>query len=205
MKDGIYTGSFAEGGSGAKTIAISGGTYSVAVPEAYCAEGYEPVDNGDGTYSVAEAEVNRFGKALVIVNKPTIEYGSGTYYPVDIYCGIDALQYKEVGVEYRLVVTGANAAEVSGTKSTTVVYTKMNVTTTSSETKVYTPADLNATYMYGQQFLFDTTKYTSSAVTLYVKPYAVSLDGSTTYYGDEITLSEEVCKANDTHLFKDGQ
>ena len=205
LKDGTYTGSFAEGGSGTKTIAISGGTYSVAVPEAYCAEGYEPVDNGDGTYSVAKAEVNRFGKALVIVNKPTTEYGSGTYYPIDVYCGIDALQYKEVGVEYRLVVTGANAAEVSGTKSTTVVYTKMNVTTTSSETKVYTPTDLNATYMYGQQFLFDTTKYTSSAVTLYVKPYAVSLDGSTTYYGDEITLSEDVCAANGTHLFKDGQ
>ena len=81
----------------------------------------------------------------------------------------------------------------------------MNVTTTAGETKTYTPSDLNAAYMYGQQFLFDTTKYTSSAVTLYVKPYAVSLDGSTTYYGDEITLSEDVCAANGTHLFKEGQ
>ena len=156
------------------------------------------------TYSTGAQEA-RFGKALAIVNKPTTEYGSGTYYPIDIYCGIDTLQYKEVGVEYKLVVTGANATEVSGTKSTTVVYTKMNVTTTAGETKVYTPADLNAAYMYGQQFLFDTTKYTSADVTLIIKPYAISLDGSTTYYGNEITLSEEVCDAKGTHLFKDGQ
>ena len=156
------------------------------------------------TYSTGAQEA-RFGKALAIVNKPTIEYGSGTYYPIDIYCGIDTLRYKEVGVEYKLVVTGANATTVSGTKSTTVVYTKMNVTTTAGEQKTYTPADLNAAYMYGQQFLFDTTKYTSADVTLIIKPYAISLDGSTTYYGDEITLSEEVCFAKGTHLFKDGQ
>ena len=59
--------------------------------------------------------------------------------------------------------------------------------------------------MYGQQFLFDTTKYTSAEVTLIIKPYAISLDGSTTYYGNKITLSEEVCDAKGTHLFKDGQ
>ena len=34
------------------TIAVSGGTFMAAVPEAYCAAGYTPADNGDGTFGV---------------------------------------------------------------------------------------------------------------------------------------------------------
>ena len=34
------------------TVAISGGTFSSAVKEEYCADGYIPKDNGDGTYGV---------------------------------------------------------------------------------------------------------------------------------------------------------
>lgn len=34
------------------TIAVSGGTFTTAVPDTYCAAGYAPVDNGDGTYGV---------------------------------------------------------------------------------------------------------------------------------------------------------
>ena len=36
------------------TIAVSGGTFNTEVDETYCAEGFEPVDNGDGTYGVRE-------------------------------------------------------------------------------------------------------------------------------------------------------
>ena len=34
------------------TVAVSGGTFTTAVPDTYCAAGYAPVDNGDGTYGV---------------------------------------------------------------------------------------------------------------------------------------------------------
>ena len=34
------------------TVAVSGGIFTAAVPENYCAAGYAPVDNGDGTYGV---------------------------------------------------------------------------------------------------------------------------------------------------------
>ncbi|MBQ3808316.1 MAG: hypothetical protein II840_10225 [Kiritimatiellae bacterium] len=34
------------------TIAVSGGTFDAAVPAEYCADGYEPKDNGNGTYTV---------------------------------------------------------------------------------------------------------------------------------------------------------
>jgi len=40
------------GESTAFDVAVSGGTFTVAVPEDYCAEGYMPKDNGDGTYGV---------------------------------------------------------------------------------------------------------------------------------------------------------
>ena len=35
-----------------ETIKVSGGTFSTAVPEAYCADGYIPTTNADGTYGV---------------------------------------------------------------------------------------------------------------------------------------------------------
>ena len=37
------------------TISVSGGTFSSEVPAEYCAEGYTPVKNADGTYGVVEA------------------------------------------------------------------------------------------------------------------------------------------------------
>lgn len=38
----------------AEKVAVSGGTFSSAVKEEYCATGYIPKDNGDGTYGVKE-------------------------------------------------------------------------------------------------------------------------------------------------------
>ena len=38
------------------TIAVSGGTFTAAVPENYCAKGYAPAANTDGTYGVKLAE-----------------------------------------------------------------------------------------------------------------------------------------------------
>lgn len=54
-----YTGSnpseaFDTYGSSPTTIVISGGTFNVEIPNEYCAEGFVPVDNGDGTYGVKE-------------------------------------------------------------------------------------------------------------------------------------------------------
>lgn len=38
--------------TGEPTVAVSGGKFSSAVPAEYCAEGFEPVGNSDGTYGV---------------------------------------------------------------------------------------------------------------------------------------------------------
>lgn len=41
------------------TVAISGGIFSNAVPEEYCADGFKPIANGDGTFSVHEHKLTK--------------------------------------------------------------------------------------------------------------------------------------------------
>ena len=56
---GDFTGKLEIGSS--STLSISGGTFSVEIPEKYCAEGFVPQENADGTWGVAkknEAEIN---------------------------------------------------------------------------------------------------------------------------------------------------
>ena len=54
ISGGKFTGRILLGESSGFDVAISGGTYDRAVAEEFCAEGYIPVDNGDGTYGVKE-------------------------------------------------------------------------------------------------------------------------------------------------------
>ena len=59
----------------AKTVAVSGGTFSSAVASGLCAEGYAPVANADGTYSVGV---------------PVAQIGTKTY--ASLQAAIDAAQ-----------------------------------------------------------------------------------------------------------------
>lgn len=52
IKSGTFTGAVSAETN--NTVAVSGGTFSSAVPENCCATGYIPKDNGDGTYGVKE-------------------------------------------------------------------------------------------------------------------------------------------------------
>ena len=55
ISGGTFTGNLlVEEGEGSGSIAVSGGTFDAEVPAEYCADGYEPKDNGDGTYGVRE-------------------------------------------------------------------------------------------------------------------------------------------------------
>ena len=56
------------------TVAVSGGTFTAAVPENYCAEGYAPTANADGTYGVKLAE-----GAYLLQNYRTGDQTSWTY------------------------------------------------------------------------------------------------------------------------------
>ncbi len=52
IEGGNFSGGKRNTLSASGTIAVSGGTFDQLVPEDYCADGYIPVDNGDGTYGV---------------------------------------------------------------------------------------------------------------------------------------------------------
>ena len=56
VKDGIFNGEVKMLGTDG-TITISGGTFSSAVKEEYCADGYVPTVNKDGTYTVQKADM----------------------------------------------------------------------------------------------------------------------------------------------------
>ena len=53
-------------------VSVSGGTFNHAVPSDYCAEGFEPAENGDGTYGVKKAETPAKEN-----KKLSIDFGNG--------------------------------------------------------------------------------------------------------------------------------
>ena len=53
-------------------VSVSGGTFNHAVPNDYCAEGFEPAENGDGTYGVKKVETPAKEN-----KKLSIDFGNG--------------------------------------------------------------------------------------------------------------------------------
>ena len=66
------------------TIAVSGGTFTAAVPADYCAEGYAPTANADGTYGVEKAvTVNFNSNQGSAVDSQLVTVGSKVVKPAD--------------------------------------------------------------------------------------------------------------------------
>ena len=187
-------------------VAISGGSFTKAVLPEYCAAGFAPAANADGTYGVKEETVNPFGKFASITNKPVLTKDGVTYYPVSVYAGIDSLNYQKVGFKYSVVATRIDGTELNSAdniKETTTVYTTINGTNNAGNAYAYTAEQFDAAYIYGQRFLFPTASFTSAKTTLYVTPFAVTLEGKTVY-GTTVELSDAALAAYGTRLFADG-
>ena len=196
----------AEWTTAGESVNISGGSFSSEVPADLCAKGFVPAPNADGTYGVKEETVNPFGKFASITNKPVLTQDGVTYYPVSIYAGIDSLNYQKVGFKYSVVATQIDGTELNtadNIKETTTVYTAINGTNNAGAAYTYTAEQFDAAYIYGQRFLFPTASFTSAKTTLYVTPFAVTLDGKTVY-GTTVELSDTALAAYGTRLFADG-
>ena len=199
-------GKVAEWSDAGNYVNISGGSFKEAVLPAYCAAGFMPARNTDGTYTVAEQAENPFGKSFSVVNKPVMTQDGVEYYTVVVYSGIDSLNYKKAGFAYRMEATKKNGETVKtqDVKETTTAYKAISGTNNQGKTYTYTAEQIGAAYIYGQRFLFSVSDYTSANTALYVTPYVVTLDGKT-IYGDEIELTETALTAKDSHLFWQGQ
>ena len=66
------------------SIAVSGGTFTAAVPESYCAAGYAPAANADGTYGVKQAvTVNFDSNQGTAVDSQLVAVGDKVAKPAD--------------------------------------------------------------------------------------------------------------------------
>lgn len=190
-------------GAGAR-IAVSGGIFTEEVLDEYCAAGYEPLTIGTGKYSVTpSAYDDRFGETLTVVGQAAVTEGGAAYYPIDVVCGIDTLNYKAVGIEYRVIRTGASPLDTTDKSEVRTVYTTLHLTIDGKQSTCK-PADLGTSYLYTARLLFDTAAYIEENTVIRITPYAIGTDG-TEYRGRTIELDGDVCADNGTTLFAKGE
>ena len=196
-------GNFANG-AGAR-IAVSGGIFTEEVLGEYCAAGYKPQTLAEGNrYSATpSAYDDRFGETLTVVGQAAVTEGGTQYYPIDVVCGIDALNYTAVGIEYRVIRTGASPLDTTDKSEVRTVYTTLHLTIDGRQSTCK-PADLGASYLYTARLLFDTAAYTEENTVIRITPYAIGMDG-TEYRGRTIELDGDVCADNGTTLFAKGE
>ena len=118
-------------------------------------------------------------------------------------CGIDALNYTAVGIEYRVIRTGASPLDTTDKSEVRTVYTTLHLTIDGRQS-ICKPADLGASYLYTARLLFDTAAYTEENTVIRITPYAIGMDG-TEYRGRTIELDGDVCADNGTTLFAKGE
>lgn len=196
-------GNFANG-AGAR-IAVSGGIFTEEVLGKYCAAGYKPQTLAEGNrYSATpSAYDDRFGETLTVVGQAAVTEGGTQYYPIDVVCGIDALNYTAVGIEYRVIRTGASPLDTTDKSEVRTVYTTLHLTIGGKESDCK-PADLNTSYLYTARLLLDAADYTEENTVIRITPYAIGMDG-TEYRGRTIELDGDVCADNGTTLFAKGE
>lgn len=197
-------GNFANG-AGAR-IAVSGGIFTEEVLGEYCAAGYKPQTLAEGNrYSATpSAYDDRFGETLTVVGQAAVTEGGTQYYPIDVVCGIDALNYTAVGIEYRVIRTGASPLDTKDNKKESRTVYKMLHLTIGGKESDCKPADLNTSYLYTARLLLDAAAYTEENTVIRITPYAIGMDG-TEYRGRTIELDGDVCADNGTTLFAKGE
>lgn len=197
-------GNFANG-AGAR-IAVSGGIFTEEVLGEYCAAGYKPQTLAEGNrYSATpSAYDDRFGETLTVVGQAAVTEGGKQYYPIDVVCGIDALNYTAVGIEYRVIRTGASPLDTKDNKKESRTVYKMLHLTIGGKESDCKPADLNTSYLYTARLLLDAADYTEENTVIRITPYAIGTDG-TEYRGRTIELDGDVCADNGTVLFAKGE
>ena len=62
------------------------------------------------------ALISNSGETLTVVGQAAVTEGGAAYYPIDVVCGIDTLNYTTVGIEYRVIRITPYAIGMDGTE-----------------------------------------------------------------------------------------
>ena len=157
-------------------VNISGGTFSSEIKSEYCAEGFEPVANTDGTYGVAEKARVGLSDNMMIIPRGLAD----GKYTMLILAAIDSLDYAEVGFKV-MVYNDGKAVSDETMYSTTTVYTSVK----DGAGKVWKPddselGDTACKYLFASTMEIDASDKDAFTLDAYVRvvPYAMDYDGN---------------------------
>lgn len=158
------------------TVAVSGGTFSSEIKSEYCAKGFEPVANTDGTYGVAEKARVGLSDNMMIIPRGLAD----GKYTMLILAAIDSLDYAEVGFKV-MVYNDGKAVSDETMYSTTTVYTSVK----DGAGKVWKPddselGDTKCKYLFASTMEIDASDKDAFTLDAYVRvvPYATDYDGN---------------------------
>ena len=146
-------------------VNISGGTFSSEIKSEYCAEGFEPVANTDGTYGVAEKARVGLSDNMMIIPRGLAD----GKYTMLILAAIDSLDYAEVGFKV-MVYNDGKAVSDETMYSTTTVYTSVK----DGAGKVWKPddselGDTKCKYLFASTMEIDVSDKDAFTLDAYVK------------------------------------
>ena len=157
-------------------VNISGGTFSSEIKSEYCAKGFEPVANTDGTYGVAEKARVGLSDNMMIIPRGLAD----GKYTMLILAAIDSLDYAEVGFKV-MVYNDGKAVSDETMYSTTTVYTSVK----DGAGKVWKPddselGDTKCKYLFASTMEIDVSDKDAFTLDAYVRvvPYAMDYDGN---------------------------
>ena len=157
-------------------VNISGGTFSSEIKSEYCAKGFEPVANTDGTYGVAEKARVGLSDNMMIIPRGLAD----GKYTMLILAAIDSLDYAEVGFKV-MVYNDGKAVSDETMYSTTTVYTSVK----DGAGKVWKPddselGDTKCKYLFASTMEIDVSDKDAFTLDAYVRvvPYATDYDGN---------------------------
>ena len=166
----------AEWTTAGESVNISGGTFSSEIKSEYCAKGFEPVANTDGTYGVAEKARVGLSDNMMIIPRGLAD----GKYTMLILAAIDSLDYAEVGFKV-MVYNDGKAVSDETMYSTTTVYTSVK----DGAGKVWKPddselGDTACKYLFASTMEIDASDKDAFTLDAYVRvvPYATDYDGN---------------------------
>ena len=143
------------------TYSVSGGTFSSAVPQEFCAQNYQPKDNGNNTYGVEPiTAININDASITVIVEPATYTGSAITPVVTVSGGSDLV----AGTDYNI---SFDATEYINAKTYNNAITITGIGNYTGERKadfVINPRNINDASYSGNRLTFIEAGYTTAEI-----------------------------------------